>query len=128
MSDSKNTEGSGPAVTPPLSSGSSQYSEEKTVELRVEALREAAMIISSDRNKSYGGPEENFDRIAKLWTMLFGVEFSHEDVAMAMIAVKMARYMNRDSGFQRDTWIDIAGYAGCGYEVGYKTSQERFEL
>lgn len=95
-------------------------SEEQTVELRVEALREAATIISSDRNKSYGGPEENFDRIAKLWTMLFGVEFSQEDVAMAMIAVKMARYMNRDGGFQRDTWIDIAGYAGCGYEVGYK--------
>jgi hypothetical protein len=102
---------------------SKPVSEEQTVELRVEALREAATIISSDRNKSYGGPEENFDRIAKLWTMLFGVEFSHEDVAMAMVAVKMARYMNRGGGFQRDTWIDIAGYAGCGYEVGYKAAQ-----
>jgi hypothetical protein len=109
-------------ATAPTPAGK-RASEEHTVELRVEALREAATIISSDRNKSYGGPEENFDRIAKLWTMLFGVEFSQEDVAMAMIAVKMARYMNRDGGFQRDTWIDIAGYAGCGYEVGYKAAQ-----
>jgi hypothetical protein len=40
-----------------------------------------------------------------------------EDVAMAMVAVKVARYASK-SGFQPDTWIDIAGYAGCGYEVG----------
>lgn len=94
----------------------------QTVELRVQALREAASIISNDRNKSYGGPEENFERIAALWEMLFGIPFSNEDVAMAMVAVKMARYMNRGGGFQKDTWIDIAGYAGCGYEVGYKDS------
>jgi hypothetical protein len=34
-----------------------------------------------------------------------------------MVGVKMARYSN-GSGFQADTWVDIAGYAGCGYEVG----------
>jgi len=122
MSDSTPTLESSGSPTLPAQSGK-KVEENLTVELRVEALREAATIISSDRNKSYGGPEENFDRIAKLWTMLFGHEFSHEDVAMAMIAVKMARYMNRDGGFQRDTWIDIAGYAGCGYEVGYKAAQ-----
>lgn len=97
--------------------------EDPTVELRVQALREAAGIISNDRNKAYGGPEENFERIAALWTMLFGIPFSTEDIAMAMVAVKMARYMNRGGGFQRDTWIDIAGYAGCGYEVGYKAAE-----
>lgn len=96
----------------------------ETVELRVEALREAASIISNDRNVQYGGPEENFQRIADLWSLLFGIPVSQEDVAMAMVAMKMARYMNRSGGFQRDTWIDIAGYAGCGYEVGMKKSSE----
>jgi hypothetical protein len=126
MSDSAKVEVEAEIVSLPAtytSNKTTSASEEATVELRVEALREAASIISSDRNKSYGGPEENFDRIAKLWTMLFGVEFSHEDVAMAMVAVKMARFMNRSGGFQRDTWIDIAGYAGCGYEVGLKAAQ-----
>jgi hypothetical protein len=40
-----------------------------------------------------------------------------EDVSMCMVALKMARYASK-SGYQPDTWIDIAGYAGCGYEVG----------
>jgi hypothetical protein len=84
---------------------------------RVEALREAAKIISGERDKQYGGPEENFTRIAKIWSVIFGIEFTPEDVAMAMVAVKVARYASK-SGYQPDTWIDIAGYAGCGYEVG----------
>jgi hypothetical protein len=91
--------------------------EEKKSPPRVEALREAARLISSERNEQYGPPEENFDRISRLWSVVLGVEVSKEDVAMCMIALKMARYASR-SGYQPDTWIDIAGYAGCGYEVG----------
>ena len=80
-------------------------------------LLEAAKIISGQRDKQYGGPEDNFGRIAKMWSVIFGIEVSNEDVAMAMIAVKVARYASK-SGFQPDTWTDIAGYAACGYEVG----------
>lgn len=85
--------------------------------LRVEALREAAKIISSDRNKQYGAPENNFERTAQIWSVILGVPISNEDVAMMMVGLKMARYASK-SGYQPDTWIDIAGYAGCGYEVG----------
>jgi hypothetical protein len=85
--------------------------------LRVEALREAAGIISGDRNKQYGNPEDNFERTAQIWSVILGVKISNEDVAMMMIGLKVARYASK-SGFQPDTWVDIAGYAGCGYEVG----------
>jgi hypothetical protein len=85
--------------------------------LRVEALREAARIISGERDDQYGKPEENFERIAKIWEVIFGIPISTEDVAMAMVGVKVARYASK-SGFQPDTWVDIAGYAACGYEVG----------
>ena len=84
---------------------------------RVEALREAARLINSDRNKQYGDPKDNFGRISKLWSVVLGIDVSPEDVAMCMVAVKVARYASK-SGYQPDTWIDIAGYAGCGYEVG----------
>lgn len=84
---------------------------------RVEALREAARIISGERNKEYGGPEENFSRTAQIWSVIMGINFTAEDVAMMMVGLKVARYANR-GGFQPDTWIDIAGYAGCGFEVG----------
>ena len=91
--------------------------QEQKVTPRVEALREAAGLISGDRDKQYGGPEENFTRIAKIWSVILGQEVLAEDVAMMMIGLKVARYAAR-SGFQSDTWVDIAGYAGCGYEVG----------
>jgi hypothetical protein len=89
---------------------------------RVEALREAARIIAGDRDAQYGGPEDNFTRIAKIWGVILGVEVTTEDVAMCMVGLKVARYASK-SGFQPDTWIDIAGYAGCGYEVGEKLTK-----
>lgn len=91
---------------------------------RIEALREAARIISGDRDKQYGGPEDNFTRIAKVWSVIFNREFTSEDVAMAMVGVKLARFAS-DAGFQPDTWIDIAGYAGCGYEVGLRKDEKK---
>jgi len=91
--------------------------QETVLQPRVQALREAASIIAGDRDVQYGGPEENFTRIAKIWSVIVGAEISPEDVAMMMVGLKVTRYASK-SGFQPDTWIDIAGYAGCGYEVG----------
>lgn len=90
---------------------------------RVEALREAARITTQERNVDYGGPEENFTRTARIWSVILGTDINNEQVAMMMIGLKMARFANK-SDFQSDTWIDIAGYAGCGYEVG-KIASER---
>jgi hypothetical protein len=92
---------------------------------RIEMLREAATIISGDRDAQYGGPEDNFTRIAKIWSVILSVDVTAEDVAMCMVGVKVARYAAK-SGFQADTWVDIAGYAGCGYEVGY--NKEKIDL
>lgn len=80
-------------------------------------LIDAATIVSGQRDKQYGGPEENFGRIAAMWSVIFSRKFTKEEVAMAMIAVKLARHAS-NYGFQADTWTDIAGYAACGYEVG----------
>jgi len=91
---------------------------------REKALASAAKYISGQRDKQYGGPEENFARIAKIWGVLFEREFTSEDVAMAMIAVKIGRHA-ANSGFQSDTWIDIAGYAACGYEVGLASTKTK---
>ena len=97
-------------------------SEEKPL-YRVEALREAARIIAGERDLQYGGPEENFERIARIWSVILGINVTQEDVGMLMVGLKIARYANR-SGVQPDTWIDIAGYAGCGYEVGRKQAEK----
>ena len=35
---------------------------------RVEALRQAASLISGSRDADYGGPYDNFGRIAEFWS------------------------------------------------------------
>lgn len=87
---------------------------------RVEALRKAATIVTGEREDTYGGPEDNFTRIAALWTTLFGREFTASDVALAMAAVKMARLVVSPNHL--DSYIDIAGYAACGYEIATKNN------
>lgn len=90
---------------------------------RETALALAAQYTTGARDAQYGGPSANFSKIAAIWTVLFDRKFTKEDVATAMIAVKIAR-LSSDFGFQSDTWIDIAGYAACGYEVGKIDSQK----
>lgn len=90
---------------------------EPTVLPRIQLLREAAAIVAGERNVAYGEPEDNFKRIAQIWSVVLGMTVTAEDVAMCLVGLKVARYGNRGT-FQPDTWRDIAGYAGCGYEVG----------
>jgi len=59
-----------------MTSGNEETTTNESTTLRVEALREAARIISGERNKQYGGPEENFERIAKIWEIIFVVSWS----------------------------------------------------
>lgn len=90
---------------------------------RIDAIDEARKIINGERDVQYGGPEENFSRIADIWTILFDRKFTTEDVAMAFVATKLARFAS-NSGFQPDTWIDIIGYGACGYEVAHKLYED----
>jgi len=74
-------------------------------------LEEAQRLIHGDRNKNYGHPRENFSDIAALFSGYLGVEVSDIDVANLMILVKVARV--KGTGYHRDSFVDIAGYAGC---------------
>lgn len=91
--------------------------------LRSGLLRGAEEIITEDRNKSYGEPDEDFQRIASLASAWgFRVqsgdklrELCGSDVAIFMTCLKLARLSWNPT--HRDSWLDIAGYAGCGYET-----------
>ena len=89
--------------------------------LRNKPLDEAKRIINDDRNKEYGEPVDNFRDIADMITIMLGpllqptAKVSCEHVAMIMIAVKLSRMTT--SPAKLDTWVDIAGYVGAGYEA-----------
>jgi hypothetical protein len=73
-------------------------------------LEEAQGIIHGPRRASYGHPKKNFGDIAKMWSVILGVDVTSNQVALCMIGLKVCRHNN---GQDRDSVLDIAGYAGC---------------
>ena len=78
----------------------------------MDVLEEALELTTGDRNAQYGPPHQDFARTAKMWSALFEMDFTPAEVAMAMICLKLSRETHQA---KRDSWVDIAGYARCGW-------------
>jgi hypothetical protein len=75
---------------------------------------EADAIINGQRRVDYGSPKESLTRIAALWSPVLGIEVTPAQVGVCMIQLKVARAVN---GWQRDSLVDICGYAGVVAKV-----------
>ena len=82
---------------------------------RKRVLREAEKCVCGEREQDYGTPEDNFDRIAKMWSAYMGVEFNPVDVSMFMVMLKAARI--KSGGGTMDSFVDGCGYFSCGGEI-----------
>lgn len=85
---------------------------------RGSVLDEAKQLITGDRNNAYGPPTQDFQRTAAM-ASAFGFQVNGEPlsahhVAIFMVLLKMSRLAWTPT--KRDSWVDTAGYAGCGYE------------
>lgn len=83
-------------------------------EVNRQTILDAASEAVCDRGPAYGTPRENFDRVAGMWTTILGFPVSSDDVALMMVAFKVARLCATPS--HTDSWVDIAGYAAVGAE------------
>lgn len=83
---------------------------------RTDTLNQAEQLINGDRNNQYGPPNQDFGRTAQLWTNYLSgrTHLEAHDVATMMILLKISRI--RWSPENHDHWIDIAGYAACGWD------------
>lgn len=81
---------------------------------RKECLDAAAACVLKDRASQYGGPENNFERIADLWEAYLHAPISALDVAMMMSLLKIARAKANPA--HADSFVDLAGYAACAAE------------
>jgi hypothetical protein len=77
-------------------------------------LQEAERIINGDRRSDYGKALDSFNKIAEGWAMVLGHPVTPEQVALCMVQLKVARWLN---GQQRDSLVDICGYVGCIEQV-----------
>lgn len=81
---------------------------------------EAKRIVSGARRSAYGKPEQNFERIAAMWSGYakakgWPIEFAAGDVSPMMILMKLARVVESPSHY--DSWVDAVGYSLTGAEV-----------
>lgn len=81
---------------------------------RSRLLADADELVNGDRNVQYGDPTEDFRRTAKLWSAYIGVDIESHDVAAMMSLLKLSRI--RWSPNKEDSWVDLAGYAACGWD------------
>ncbi len=86
------------------------------------ALLEAERLVNGARQSTYGHPFDDFSRTASIWRGILGIEVTPEQVALCMIGVKMSRLCT--SPAHRDSYVDIAGYAGT-YEKVAERRQEQ---
>lgn len=105
-----------------------------SIERKRACLSAATEACCGDRALNYGAPEDNFLRIAKLWSAWIAIRdttkrpshsteyFDPFDIAIMMDLVKTARLAN--SPGHQDSWIDKAGYAACGADI----TAESFDL
>jgi hypothetical protein len=82
---------------------------------REECLGRAKECVCGGREQDYGTPENNFQRIAALWSAYTGHTYTPIDVAMMMALLKVAR-IKSGTGTE-DSFVDLAGYAACGAEI-----------
>ena len=90
---------------------------------RKETLENAKKCVCGERQDQYGTPENNFTRIANLWTSYLNFRVNPVDVAMMMALLKIARV--KTGSATEDSFVDLAGYAACGAEIQDSENQNR---
>lgn len=83
---------------------------------RTEVLEKADGCVTGKRAENYGEPEDNFNRIAKMWNAILGTDLvdAHK-VALMMAALKIARGCTGQ--VVMDNYVDGAGYFACAGEI-----------
>ena len=82
---------------------------------RNQILDEAKRLTSVDRQKNYGEPLINHQRIAQLWQVILGTEISPAEVALCMCAVKIALLVETPQ--HEDSYVDLVAYAAIAGEI-----------
>jgi hypothetical protein len=81
--------------------------EAKSLKNPLNMLEEAARLIG-DRGEQYGPPDRCFDAISKIATVMLDRPVSARDVAMVLLATKLARMVN--SPKLADSYVDAINY------------------
>jgi HAMP domain-containing protein len=82
---------------------------------RSEVLDTAKDYVTKDRAAEHGDMENNFNTIARYWSVHLDAQITPTDVAVMMNLLKVARIKSNPKS--KDNWVDGAGYMACGGEI-----------
>lgn len=103
---------------------------EEVKQERQAILEDAVACVCGQRQEDYGDPEDSFGVTSQFWEVYVrercvspgaDVSFLPDDVANMMELLKMARSMR---GYNRDNYIDRAGYAACAGEIAARREKK----
>ena len=92
--------------------------------IRQDILNKASQHIMVDRQARHGDAENNFTRIADMWSSYVDckIVFDAKDVAAMMVLFKIARF--KANPHHLDNMIDACGYAAFAGEIGATDSDD----
>lgn len=79
-------------------------------------LDEARSIVTGARRQTHGEAERSFEKIARGWSEILGIEVAPFKVALCMDWLKTVRAVDGDST-QRDHFVDKCGYSALAAEL-----------
>jgi HAMP domain-containing protein len=82
---------------------------------RADVLDTAKDYVTKDRAAEHGDMENNFNTIARYWSVHLDAQITPTDVAVMMNLLKVARIKSNPKS--QDNWVDGAGYMACGGEI-----------
>jgi hypothetical protein len=90
-----------------------------------QVLRRAESLVCGDRRTDYGSATTSFASLATIFTTLLGDALTRpldaHEVAILLAALKLWRCTT--APLHMDSWTDLAGYAGLGWEVAVDGSR-----
>lgn len=82
---------------------------------RHECLQEAARLIDGDRDRIYGDPRTNHERIAALQSVVIGTTVTPAQAAINAALMKIARMVHTPDHI--DSFVDACGYLAIACEI-----------
>ena len=80
-----------------------------------EILLEAHRLVNGPRQKDYGHPADDYQKVSDIFYSITGIDLSVSEAILFMVSVKLARLRTNleNDTIHHDSLVDAMGYLAC---------------
>lgn len=80
-----------------------------------EILLEAHRLVNGPRQKDYGHPADDYQKVSNIFYSITGIDLSVSEAILFMVSVKLARLRTNleNDTIHHDSLVDALGYLTC---------------